>query len=338
MKLIIQIPCFNEEETLPITLADLPRELPGVTSIEWLVIDDGSTDRTAEVARARGVDHIVRMTHNSGLAKVFMAGMDACLRLGADIIVNTDADNQYCAADIPKLLAPILAGTADYVVGARPIQDIQHFSPVKKSLQALGSWVVRQASGTDIPDAPSGFRAITCDAAMRLNVFSEYTYTLETIIQAGQKGMAITSVPVRVNEDLRPSRLVKSIWSYVKRSIFTILRVLMTYEPMAFFMVPGLALGGLGALVGLRFLYFYATGQGGGHVQSLILTAILLLIGFQMAMFGLVADLLSANRKLLEDVQWRTRRLETELDRVEHAVTEDGVAAREKPKDAMPGA
>lgn len=326
MKLIIQIPCFNEEESLPVALAELPRELPGIDEVEWLIVDDGSTDRTVEVARAHGVDHVVRMTRNSGLAKVFMAGVDACLRLGADIIVNTDADNQYCAADIPKLVEPILAGRADYVVGARPIARIDHFSPVKKSLQALGSWVVRMASGTDIPDAPSGYRAVTREAAMRLNVFSEYTYTLETIIQAGRKGMAITSVPVRVNADLRPSRLVKSIGSYVKRSVFTILRVLMYYEPMKFFIVPGAVLGALGVLLGLRFVYFYAIGQGEGHIQSLILTAILMVIGFQLIVFGLVADLIAVNRSLLEEVQWRTRRLETEIDRVERAVAEEGQA------------
>ena len=315
MKVIIQIPCYNEAETLPVTLADLPRELPGADVVEWLVIDDGSTDNTVEVARAHGVDHILRMKQNSGLAKVFIAGIDACLRLDADIIINTDADNQYCADDMPKLIAPILAGEADYVVGARPVQEIEHFSPAKKALQALGSWVVRVASGTDIPDAPSGYRAITRDAAMRLNVFSEYTYTLETIIQAGRKGIGITSVPVRVNGDLRPSRLVKSISSYVKRSIFTIVRVLMAYEPMKFFMVPGFVIGGLGVLLGLRFVVFYVGGEGGGHIQSLILTAVLLIIGFQLVVFGLIADLLAVNRKLLEDVQWRTRRLETDADR-----------------------
>ncbi|MDO8915593.1 MAG: glycosyltransferase family 2 protein [Coriobacteriia bacterium] len=311
-KLIIQIPCFNEEDSLPIALAELPRHIDGIDAVEWLVIDDGSTDRTVEVARECGVDHIVRMKRNSGLAKVFMAGVDAALRLGADVIVNTDADNQYCAADIPKLVAPILDGSADYVIGARPIMDIPHFSPIKKMLQRLGSWAVRVASGTEVPDAPSGFRAMTRQTALRLNVLSEYTYTIETIIQAGRAGMQVVSVPIRVNEDLRPSRLVKSIGSYVRRSLVTIVRVFMIYRPMRFFMVPGAVMAGLGALVGLRFVYFYAVGQGGGHIQSLVLTAILVLIGFQLVLFGLIAELLGANRKLLEDIQWRTRRLELE--------------------------
>jgi glycosyltransferase involved in cell wall biosynthesis len=316
-KLIIQIPCYNEEETLPITLADLPREVPGFDVVEWLVIDDGSTDRTVEVARANGVDHVVRMKRNSGLAKVFMAGLDASLKHGADVIVNTDADNQYCAADIPALTGPVVAGRADIVVGARPIADIAHFSPVKKMLQRLGSWAVRVASKTDIPDAPSGFRAISRDAALRLNVLSEYTYTIETIIQAGRAGMAIESVPIRVNEDLRPSRLVKSIGSYVRRSLVTIARIFMTYKPLRFFMVPGLVFFGAGVLVGLRFVYFFAIGEGGGHVQSLILTAILLLIGVQLALFGLLAELIGNNRKMLEDAQWRIRRMELERARAE---------------------
>lgn len=311
-KLIIQIPCFNEEETLPITLAELPREVPGFDTVEWLVIDDGSTDSTVEVALSHGVDHIVRMKRNSGLAKVFMAGLDACLKHGADVIVNTDADNQYCADDIPALTGPVVAGRADIVVGARPIAEIPHFSPIKKALQRLGSWAVRVASKTDIPDAPSGFRAISREAALRLNVLSEYTYTIETIIQAGRAGMAIESVPVRVNEDLRPSRLVKSIPSYVKRSLVTIARIFMTYKPLRFFMVPGLVFFGVGVLVGLRFVYFYVIGQGAGHIQSLILTAILLLVGVQLALFGLLAELIGNNRKMLEDIQWRIRRLELE--------------------------
>ncbi len=311
-KLIIQIPCFNEEETLPITLADLPREVAGFDVVEWLVIDDGSTDSTVEVALANGVDHIVRMKRNSGLAKVFMAGLDACLKRGAAVIVNTDADNQYCADDIPALTAPVLAGRADIVVGARPISEIPHFSPIKKMLQRLGSWAVRVASNTEIPDAPSGFRAISRDAALRLNVLSEYTYTIETIIQAGRAGMAIQSVPVRVNEDLRPSRLVKSIPSYVKRSLITIARIFMTYKPLRFFMVPGLVFFGVGVLVGLRFVYFFAIGEGAGHIQSLILTAILLLVGVQLALFGLLAELIGNNRKMLEDVQSRIRRMDLE--------------------------
>ncbi len=306
-KLIIQIPCYNEEKTLSIALAALPRKLPGIDIIEWLIINDGSTDRTVEVARAHGVDHIVSFTKNQGLAKAFMSGLEASLRAGADVIVNTDADNQYCADDIPKLIEPILSGKADIVVGSRPMTEIEHFSPIKKILQKLGSWVVRVASKTDIPDAPSGFRAISRNAAMRLNVFNEYTYTLETIIQAGQKGMAITSVPVRVNEDLRPSRLVKNIPSYLCRSILTIFRIFMTYRPFRFFLVQGLVLFGIGMLIGFRFLFYYFQGHGQGHIQSLLLATILLIMGFQFVMVGLLADLIAANRKMLEDIQWRVR-------------------------------
>ncbi|MBE9570560.1 MAG: glycosyltransferase family 2 protein [Proteobacteria bacterium] len=307
MKLIIQLPCYNEAETLPITLSALPRVVGGFDSVEWLVIDDGSTDRTVEVAKANGVDHVVRLPRNKGLAGAFMAGLEASLKAGADIIVNTDADNQYCADDIPKLIEPILSGKADIVVGARPIAEIGHFSPMKKILQKLGSWVVRVASKTNIPDAPSGFRAISRDAAMRLNVFNEYTYTLETIIQAGQKNMAIASVPVRVNEDLRPSRLVKSIPSYLFRSIITIFRIFMTYRPFRFFLVPGLLFFGIGMLIGFRFLFYYFQGDGQGHIQSLLLAIILLIMGFQFVMVGLLADLIAANRKMLEDIQWRVR-------------------------------
>ena len=309
-KLIIQIPCLNEAETLAVTLAELPREVPGIDVVEWLIIDDGSTDDTAKVARENGVDHVVSMGHNSGLARAFMAGIDESLRLGADVIVNTDADNQYCAADIPALVGPIISGDADMVIGTRPIMDIEHFSAAKKVLQRLGSWAVRQASGTDIADAPSGFRAIDRRAAMRLNVFSEYTYTVETIIQAGNRGMKVVSVPIRVNGDLRPSRLVKSVSSYVRRSLLTIFRIFMAYRPMTTFMVPGLIMLGLGTLVGARFLWLFAVGQGMGHIQSLILAAILLLLGFMLAMFGLIAELLGVNRKLLEDIQWRLRRME----------------------------
>ncbi len=308
MKLIIQIPCLNEAETLHIALAALPRKVEGFDSVEWLIVDDGSTDSTVEVARAQGVDHVVSHTHNRGLAVAFMTGIDACLRLGADVIVNTDADNQYCADDIPSLVAPIVAGRADYVIGARPIADIKHFSPVKKMLQKLGSWAVRVASRTEVPDAPSGFRAMSRDVAMRLNVFSSYTYTIETIIQAGQKGMAIETVPVRVNEDLRPSRLVKSVGSYVRRSLLTIVRVFMTYKPMRFFMLPAFAFTGFGFLLGVRYIYLIAVGRGGGNIQSLILAAILLIIGVQMALFGFLAELLGNNRKLLEEIQWRARR------------------------------
>ncbi len=311
-KLIIQIPCYNEERTLPTTLAALPRHLPYIDEIEWLVIDDGSKDNTVEVAKENGVDHIVCLPNNQGLAKAFMAGLEACLKAGADIIVNTDADNQYCADDIPKLIKPILLGQAEIVVGTRPIWTIEHFSPLKKLLQKLGSWVVRLASNTNIPDAPSGFRAISRNAAMQLNVFNEYTYTLETIIQAGQKGMAITSVPIRTNGYLRPSRLVKSIPAYIQRSILTILRIFMIYKPLRFFMMLGSIPFTMGFVLGLRWLVLFFSGTQRAHVPSLILVAILILIGFQLWMFGLVADLMAANRKLMEDLQLRLRRLDVD--------------------------
>jgi glycosyltransferase involved in cell wall biosynthesis len=309
LKLIIQIPCFNEAETLSTALAALPREVPGFSSVEWLIIDDGSQDDTVQIARKHGVDHVVQHVSNQGLARAFMTGMDACLRFGADVIVNTDADNQYNADDIPVLTAPILENRAEIVVGARSIDTIEHFSPMKKLLQRLGSWIVRMASKTDIPDAPSGFRAISRSAAERLVVFNDYTYTLETIIQAGQKNMAIISVPIRVNEDLRPSRLVKSIPSYIKRSVITIIRIFVIYRPFRFFFVIGGVLFGLGFLVGLRFLFKYFGGEGGGNVQSLILAGALLIMGFQTMLIAFVADLLAANRKLLEEIRFRTRGL-----------------------------
>jgi glycosyltransferase involved in cell wall biosynthesis len=308
MKLIIQIPCYNEEETLAIALADLPRQVPGIDQVEWLVIDDGSSDRTVDVAKAHGVDHIVRFNYNRGLARAYMAGLEASIRAGADIIVNTDADNQYCAADIPRLVEPILRSQADLVIGARPIDDIEHFSPIKKLLQRLGSYAVRVASGTDIPDAPSGFRAISREAALQLNVFNEYTYTLETIIQAGQRGMKVAWVPIRTNGYLRPSRLVKSISIYVRRSLFTILRIFMTYRPMRFFLMAGSLPIGLGGLLGVRWLYFFVSGTERTRLPSLILAAILILIGVQLWVFALAADLLSVNRKILEDTQIRSRR------------------------------
>ncbi|MEA5535281.1 glycosyltransferase family 2 protein [Crocosphaera sp. XPORK-15E] len=316
MKLIIQIPCYNEEATLGLTLSELPREIPGIDRVEWLIINDGSLDQTVEVAKACGVDHIVNFDHNQGLAKGFMAGIEACLKQGADIIVNTDADNQYCAADIPKLIEPILRGEAEIVIGSRPIQDIKHFSPAKKFLQKLGSLVVRIASNTNIPDAPSGFRAISRNAALQMNVFSEYTYTLETIIQAGQKGMLIISVPIRTNEFLRPSRLVKSIPAYIRRSILTIIRIFMTYKPLRFFTILGSFPFTAGFLLCLRWLLLYWGMFGNSpekaRVPSLILAAILILIGFQLWMFGLIADLMAVNRKLLEDIQLRLRRQDLE--------------------------
>jgi len=308
MKLIIQIPCYNEEDTLAIALKEIPRSIPGIDTVELLIINDGSTDRTVEVAKAHGVTHVVDFPKNKGLAKGFMAGIERCLHEGADIIVNTDADNQYDAADIPKLIEPILTGTAEFVVGERPISNIRHFSPIKKALQKIGSYIVRKISQTDISDAPSGFRAISRDAAMRLNVHSKYTYTLETIIQAGLNDIAITSVPVRVNEDLRPSRLVKSTWSYIKRSIFTMLRIFVVYKPFRFFMNIGIFVFLLGTILGLRFLYFFFTGNGAGHVQSLILTAILLMMGFQTMLVAFLSDLLATNRKLLEDIRYRQQK------------------------------
>jgi glycosyltransferase involved in cell wall biosynthesis len=303
LKLIIQIPCYNEAATLGIALAALPREVPGFDKVEWLIIDDGCTDNTVEVALANGVDHVVRHTRNQGLARGFMNGLQACLEHGADVIVNTDADNQYNADDIPALTRPILDGRADIVIGARPIAAIEHFSPVKKLLQKLGSWVVRVASKTSIPDAPSGFRAMSRSAARRLTVFSDYTYTLETIIQAGQKNMAITSVPIRVNGDLRPSRLVKSISSYIRRSIVTIIRVFVIYRPFRFFASIGITLFMLGFAIGLRFLYKWLTVDYDGHIQSLILASSLLIIGFHTILIAFVADLLSANRKLMEEIR-----------------------------------
>lgn len=304
MKLIIQIPCYNEEKTLAIALSALPRHVEGFDTVEWLVIDDGSKDKTVEVARQNGVDHIVSHTHNKGLAHGFMTGLEACIERGADVIVNTDADNQYNAEDIPKLTAPILNKQAEIVVGARPIESIMHFSPRKKKLQKLGSWVVRCASGTDIPDAPSGFRAISREAALRLNVFNNYTYTLETIIQAGQNNMAICSVPVRVNDDLRPSKLVSSIPAYIKRSAVTILRIFMTYKPFRFFTIATAFLMGAGILLGLRYLYYVMIGEGAGHIQSVILSGVLLSMGFQTGLIAFVSDLVSVNRRLLEQIKY----------------------------------
>lgn len=314
-KLIIQIPCFNEEKTLPVTLKELPRSLPGVDTIEWLIIDDGSTDNTIEVARSEGVDHVVRLIGHQGLAKGFMAGLQACIEKGADVIVNTDADNQYYAGDIIKLVQPVLDGKAEIVIGERPISEIKHFSPLKKLFQRWGSWMVRKVSHTNIPDAPSGFRAISREAAMRMHVFSEYTYTIETIIQAGQRGMAIMSVPIRTNDFLRKSRLIHSVPAYLSRSFNTIMRIFMTYRPLSFFTIPGAIAILAGVILGLRFLYFYLiTNTGAGHIQSLILVAVLLILGFLLVIFGLIADLVSVNRKLLENVDYRLQRLDEKVD------------------------
>lgn len=311
MKLIIQIPCYNEEAALPVTLQGLPKKVPGVDEIEVLVVDDGSTDRTVEVARAHGVNHIVRLTKNKGLAEGFMVGLDACLKLGADVIVNTDADNQYCAADIARLIQPILEGKADMVIGDRQINGLSHMPLVKRKLQLLGSWVVRQVSGTTIPDATSGFRAMSREAALRLNVISNFTYTLETIIQAGKKNIALAHVPVRTNSVLRESRLFKSIWAYVRKSIGTIFRIYTMYEPLRMFLYIGSVVFGMGVFIGLRFLYFYLfAGKGAGHIQSLILAAILIIVGFQVFMIGLLADLIGANRRLIEEALYRIKKTE----------------------------
>ncbi len=308
-KLIIQIPCYNEEKTLGITLSELPRQVPGIDVVEWLVIDDGSGDRTLDIAKSYGVDHILRFPTNQGLARGFMAGIEEALSAGADIIVNTDADNQYCAADISKLVQPILRQQADMVIGARPIWQTSHFSTAKKLLQQVGSWVVRLASDTTIVDAPSGFRAFSREAALQFNVFSSYTYTLETVIQAGQRGMTVVSVPIRTNPQLRRSRLVRSIPSYVFRSGVTILRIFMLYKPMRFFLALGTVPFSLGALLSLRWLYlFLFIDQTRSRAPSLILAAVLVLIGFQLWMFGLIADLLAANRRILEETQLRQRR------------------------------
>lgn len=310
MKLMIQIPCYNEAETLEIALNDLPKELDGIDEIEYLIINDGSRDNTEEVARKWGVHHIVNFKQNKGLAKGFMAGLDGCLRNGADIIVNTDADNQYCAEDIQALIAPILEGEADIVIGARPIDEIEHFSYVKKKLQHFGSWAVRRASGTDIADAPSGFRAFSRDAAMRVNVVNDYSYTLETIVQAGREKMAITSVPVHINEELRPSRLFGSIWSYVKKSIVIILRAYMMYMPLKCFTYLASMPTVVGLLIGVRYIYFIINGRAGGHIQSLILGCTLIIIGFLTFMLGLLADVIAGNRKLLQDTQYHVRKME----------------------------
>jgi glycosyltransferase involved in cell wall biosynthesis len=304
LKLIIQIPCLNEAETIGVTLAALPRSVDGFDTVEWLIVDDGSSDNTIEVAEHCGVDHIVRHKRHRGLARAFMSGLQECIRLGADVIVNTDADNQYNSADIPRLVAPIIEGRAEIVVGARPITEIQHFSKTKKILQRFGSWMVRQISFTDVPDTTSGFRAITKDAARQTMVFSEYTYTLETIIQAGHKKLSIESVPIRVNEDVRPSRLLKSIPSYIRQSLITVIRIYVIYRPFHFFGSIGIVFFVLGLLIGLRFFYYYLMGSGSGHIQSLILMSVLLGMGFQTMLIAFVADLFSANRKILEDIRY----------------------------------
>lgn len=305
MKLIIQIPCYNEENSLPVTLSELPRTIKGIDCVEWLIVDDGSTDRTVQVAKDLGVDHIVSHSSNMGLAKTFKTGLQACLELGADIIVNTDADNQYDASCIPDLVSPILNKQAEFVIGARPIGSIDDFSIIKKYLQNFGSWAVRIASNTDIPDAPSGFRAMSRDCAMRLNVFNNYTYTLETIIQAGQKQIATTWVPIKTNGKLRESRLVKSIPSYIWRSLVTIVRIFVVYKAFRFFALLSTIFLFTGLGGNLRFLYFYFTGEGGGHAQSLIISASLIGVGIVTFTTALIADLLSVNRSMLEEIRYK---------------------------------
>jgi glycosyltransferase involved in cell wall biosynthesis len=313
VKLIIQIPCFNEEQTLPETLADLPREIQGVDVVEWLVIDDGSTDRTVEVARAGGVDHVVRLTNNRGLAAGFQAGLDACLKLGADVIVNTDADNQYVGADIPKLVDPIIAGNADMVIGDRQTDQIEHFSPMKKLLQRWGSAVVRRASDTDVADTTSGFRAYNREAALQIQIVSKFTYTLESIIQAGKMLVAVDHVPVRTNPKLRDSRLFPSTAAYVRRNGISIFRIYALYEPLRLFLMAAAVTGLFGVVIWARFLWFFIDGQGGGHIQSLILGSTLFIVAVQFVALGVVGDILAGSRVLQQRVLERVRRVELQL-------------------------
>jgi glycosyltransferase involved in cell wall biosynthesis len=309
-KLIIQIPCLNEAETLPATLADLPQHIDGIDSIEVLVIDDGSTDETEAVARRHGVKHVVRFRRHKGLAAAFVAGIDASIKLGADFIVNTDADNQYAGSDISTLLGPLLDGRADIVIGDRDIAAVSHMSPSKKLLQRFGSWVVRQVSNTQVPDTTSGFRAYTREAALRMTIVSEFSYTLESIIQAGKRRMAIAHVPIVSNPRTRKSRLFDSVLGYIKNSAATIVRVYTMYEPLKVFTYIGLFVFAGGLALSLRFLYYYLLGEGDGHVQSVILSAVLLIVGFQIILIGLLADVMSGNRKLIEDVLYRVRVME----------------------------
>jgi glycosyltransferase involved in cell wall biosynthesis len=311
VKLIVQIPCLNEQEALPGTLQAIPRSIPGVDVVEVLVIDDGSTDRTSRVARENGADHVVRFTRHKGLAAGFMAGLDAALRLGADVIVNTDADHQYPGDQIPRLIAPILSGEADMVVGDREVAHVAHFSWTKRKLQALGSWVVRKVSGTSVADATSGFRAFNREAALRINIVSEFSYSLESIIQAGKKKMAVVHLPIR-SQSTRPSRLFGSTWEYVKRSGATILRIYAMYEPFKVFILLGSVLVAAGFALGLRYAYFWAIGEIRGHLQSAILSVLLLILGFQTLQWGILADTVASNRKLIEDLLYRVRKKELE--------------------------
>jgi glycosyltransferase involved in cell wall biosynthesis len=336
MKLIVQIPCFNEEQTLPETLADLPREIPGIETVEWLVIDDGSTDRTIEVAREGGVDHVVRLTNNKGLAAAFQAGLDACLKLGADVIVNTDADNQYSGEDIPRLVEPILAGEADMVIGDRKTDQIEHFSPVKKRLQRWGSAVVRRASGTGVPDTTSGFRAYNREAALQMQVVSKFTYTLESIIQAGKMLVAVDHVPIRTNPKTRESRLFPSTGSYVRRNAVSIFRIYALYEPLRVFLAAAAFFALIGAVIWARFLYFFLfSDEPGEHIQSLILGSTLFIVAVQLAALGVVGDILAGSRLLQQRMLERVRRVELHLG-VEPSHYEPG--ARDTGQKATTGA
>ncbi len=307
---VIQIPCFNEEKTLPLTVRDLPTSLPGVDDVQWLVVDDGSTDRTVEVARQLGVHHIVRHSRNMGLAKVFLTGLEASLKVGADIIVNTDADNQYRGEDIARLIRPILEGQADIVVGDRGVGTVEHFSPLKRLLQRFGSRVVGLASGSAVPDATSGFRALSREAALRTIVYSEYSYTLETLIQAGSRRMTVAYVPIRINPQTRQSRLMRSLPHYLVNSTAAILRAYTMYRPLRVFFAIGGVMILFGTAIGARFVVYYLAGQGTGKVQSLILAAILTIVGFQICLIGVMADLVGFNRKILEETLYRVRQLE----------------------------
>ncbi len=313
MKLIIQIPCFNEAEHLPITLSALPRKVPGFDEVEWLVVDDGSSDDTVEVARRHGVEHIVRLTNNKGLAQAFQAGLDACLKLGADVIVNTDADNQYEGGDIPKLVRPIVAGEADMVIGDREVANVEDFSPTKRRLQRLGSAVVRQASGTDIPDTTSGFRAYNREAALQMQVVSKFTYTLETIIQAGKMLVAVDHVPIRTNPHTRVSRLFPSMAAYVRRNAISIFRIYTMYEPLRVFLAAAALAALVAAVIWARFLYFFLSGEGEGHVQSLILGATLFIVAVQLAALGVAGDILAGSRVLSQRILERVRRVELQV-------------------------
>ncbi len=309
-KLIIQIPCFNEAETLPPTLRDLPRAIPGIDVIEYLIIDDGSRDDTSAVARANGVQHVVKFPRNRGLAAAFRAGLEESLRQGADIIVNTDADNQYQARDIALLVQPILDGRAELVVGDRGVGYLPHFSAMKRRLQVFGSWVIGQAAELKTPDATSGFRALSRDAALKTVVLSNYSYTLESLIHAGSRKAAVEFVPIGINPQTRPSRLMKSIPHYIRKSGVTILRAYAMYRPLRVFTAIGGSLVGLGLIPAIRFVYLYANGSRVGHIQSLILAAILMIVGFQILLIGLLADLIGNNRQMLEETLYRVRKLE----------------------------